>query len=186
MPSAPLLPLHPSLPPRVVFLSSTHSVDLLGPLGLRFPLACLLQILRIPEKEPIIQKSCLGAVAHTCSRKEPRFHMPQGRIARSWLRERKETKSRLISPYILRGSPFSSCFKTQTRQNTEQKRLIQTRRGYGCRPLATVRGTGRIRHTRKGGGGGKKNKLAGVNHLRNFVPTEASVGKTTAAGALGT
>lgn len=53
--------------------------------------------------------------------------MPQGRIARSWFRERNEAKSRLISPYILRGSPFFSRFKTQTRQNTEQKRLIQTR-----------------------------------------------------------
>lgn len=31
-------------------------------------------------------------------------------------------------------------------------------------------------------GRGKENKLAGVNHLRNSVPTEASVGKTRAAG----
>lgn len=57
---------------QVVFLSGTNSVGLLGPLGLRLPLACLLlQILRIPEKESIIQTSCLGAVAHTCSHKEP-------------------------------------------------------------------------------------------------------------------
>lgn len=186
MPSALLLSFIPPSRPELSYSARTHSVGLLEPQGLRFPLACLLQILRIPEKEPIIQKSCFGAVAHTCSRKEPRFHMPQGHIARSSLRERKETKSRLISPYILRGSPFSSCFKTQTRKNTEQKRLIQTRRGYGCQPLATVRGTDRIRHIRKGGGGEKENKLAGVNHLRNFVPTETSVGKTTAVGALGT
>lgn len=116
--------------------------------------------------------------------------MPQGRIATSWLREKIEAKSRLISPYILRGSPFFPASKHRLGRTQNRRGSFRQERGYGCRPLATVRGTDRIRHIRKGvweeGEGAKENKLAGVNHLRNFVPTETSVGKTTAAGALGT
>lgn len=90
--------------------------------------------------------------------------MPQGRIARSWFRERNEAKSCLISPYILRGSPFFSRFKTQTRQNTEQKRLIQTRERLWLPAPGYCEGHGQntpYQKGRVGGEGGSEGKQIG-------------------------
>lgn len=52
-------------------------------------------------------------------------------------------------PYILRADLLSSSFRTQ-------RRLTEARRGYGCLPLATLRGTDNICLIRKRGGGGRR------------------------------